>query len=283
MTACAYRSLEPVLRQRVAELRERREHDAVFVDVARRVASRRVGRAVAGGVGVVMALASFAFALLGYSRVDADGAHPDRITSTGLLFLAWPVALAVGAMARLLARPLLSVGGRVLLSGNPSVDLARLEATDPLREACDIAMSWERKSVALPLAAVSLLAPLSIHGILWAAFSHAERAASGMDDFGSWIALSVVIVGHAHLALLACAVHWTYKLRSAPTNELRRGLGRAWGKALLVSAGIACLPGVVLLAIPPILVVGTGLVFVPVMYHWAARTLERERLALEST
>ena len=281
MTACAYRSLEPVLRQRVAELCERRERDAVFVDVARRVASRRIGRAAGGVVGVVMAVAAFAVGLLGFSHDGSPGT--DRITSTALLFLAWPAAIVAGALARFFSRPLLSLGDRITMSGNPSVDLPRLEAADPLREACDLAMSWERRSAALPMAAVSLLAPLSIHGIVWWAVARPQPASSGMDDFGTWIALSVIIVGHAHLALLVCAVRWAYKLRSVETVQLRIGLGRGWGTALLVSAGVACLPGIVLLAIPPLLVLVTGLAFVPLMYHWTASTLARERMALEAT
>lgn len=281
MTACAYRSLEPVLWQRLADLRERREHDALFVDVARRVASRRIGRAVGGGVGVVMAAAAFAMGLLGFAHDGSPGT--DRVASTALLFLAWPVAIAAALTARFIARPLLSLGGRVAMSGNPSVDLARLEAADPLPEARDLAMSWERWSAALPMAAVSLLAPLSIHGLVWWAFARPQVAASGMEDFGTWIGVSVILVGHAHLALLGCAVRWAYKLRSVRTPKLPIGLGRAWGTALLVSACFACLPGIVLLAIPPLLVLVTGLAFVPLMYHWTASTLARERMALEAT
>jgi len=283
MTACAYRSLEPVLRQRVADLRARQEQDAMFVDVAHRVASRRIGRAVAGAVGVGMAIAAFAVALTGFSRDGSADASLCRITSTELLLLAWPAMLIAGPLARLLVRPLLSVRGRVPMSGDPSVDLARLQSSDPLRAAFDLAMSWERRSAALPLAAASLLAPLSIHALVWFPFAHLPTFTSGMDDFGTWIGLSVVIVGHAHLALLVCAVRWAYRLRSVETAKLRTGLGRAWGIALLVSAGIACLPGIVLLAVPPILVLVTGLAFVPLMFHGVALALDRERRALEAT
>jgi hypothetical protein len=283
MTACAYRSLEPVLRQRVAELRARQEQDAVFVDVAHGVASRRIGRAVGGAVGVVMALAAFAVGLMGLSRDGASGAQLFRITSTELLLVAWPAVLVARILARFFARPLLSMGGRIPMSGNPSVDLARLQTVDPLRAACDLARSWERRSAALPMAAASLLAPLSLHAFVWFPLAHVQSLASGMDDFGTWIGVSILIVGHAHLALLVCAVRWAYKLRSVETAKLRVGLGRAWGTALLVSAGVACLPGIVLLAIPPLLVVVTGLAFVPLMYHRTALALDRERRALEAT
>ena len=283
MTACAYRSLEPVLRQRVADLCERRERDAGFVDLARRVASRRIARAVGGAVGVALGVASFAAALGGFCLERSASVHLARVTSTGLLLFAWPAALVFTALARFVARALLSVDGRVPMSGNPAVDLANLEATDPLRDARDLAVAWERKSAVFPVAALSLLAPLTLHGLVWFALGRPQPFESGMGDFGEWIALSVVIVGHAHLALLVCAVRWAYKLGSVETPRLRLGVGNAWGTALLVSAGVACLPGVVLIGIPPILVLVTGLAFVPLMYFWTARTVARERVALEAT
>jgi hypothetical protein len=274
MTACAYRSLEPVLRQRVSELWARRERDAVFVEVARRVASRRIGRAVGGAVGVAFGVATF---LVGFA-----GFPSHKATATHLLFLGWPAALVVGLACRALAGPLLARRARVSLSGNLALDLRALEV-DPLRAACERAMAWERASAALPLAAMSLLAPLTIHGLLWLALCAANARPDGAEDFGTWIGLSAIIVGHAHLALLVCAVRWARKLRTTETAHLRRGLGRAWGKALLVSMGIACLPGAVLLAIPPMLVGVTGLLFVPLMYACTARTLLHERIALEAT
>jgi hypothetical protein len=47
--------------------------------------------------------------------------------------------------------------------------------------------------------------------------------------------------------------------------------------------GLACLPGIVLLGIPPILVALTGLLFIPAMYVVTARCIQRERFALEAT
>jgi hypothetical protein len=176
-----------------------------------------------------------------------------------------------------------ALAGQVPLSGDLGADLARLEAVEPLRDARDLATAWERRSAALPMAAISLLAPLTLHGMVWFGLARTTEAGSGLEDFGSWIALSVIIVGHAHLALLVCAVRWAWRLRRVDTFELRASGGKGWGTALLVSAGIACLPGVVLLAIPPILVAVTGLAFVPLMYHLMARTIERERTALAAT
>ena len=281
MTACAYRSLEPVFRQRLAELRERRDRDALLVDLARRVGERRVGRTIGGGVGVALGGAAFAVAIASFMcPAGLDGRA--RVASTILLLVAWPAALLCGATARLVARVLVA-DAPVALSGNPSIDLARLEAADPLRQAWEVAMRWERTSAALPMAALSLVAPLTIHWLVWSLFSRSFPDASKLQDFGWWIGISGILVGHAHLALLVGAVRWARRLRACPTVALRSDLTASWGLALLVSAGVACLPGVVLLAIPPILVLATGLLFVPWMFMAMARSIERERLALDAT
>jgi hypothetical protein len=286
MTACAYRSLEPVLRLRVADLCRRRERDSALADVARGVASRRIGRALAGATGVFLASAMFLVALR--SSILDDGERHAHVAATVLLLSAWPVACVVGALGRALAQPILSRWARVSLSGDPAVDLARLEASDPLRAACDVAMRWERRSTALPLAALSLLTPLTLHAILFAItvstpLGERGRGCDYLEDFGKWIGLSVWIVGHAHIALLVCAVRWASRLRTLPASEMRRPGIPSAGRALVISTGVACVPGLLLLAIPPTLVLVTGALFVPLMYGWTSRTLERERTVLEAT
>jgi hypothetical protein len=284
MTACAYRSLDPVLRQRVAELCEQREQEVAAVDVARRVVIHRIGRAFGGGAGVLLGVTAFLVALVSFLPPEGDrgGAH---MVSTVLLLGAWPVALIVGALARVVARARLFPGARVLLSGNPAADLARLEASHPLRQVRALATSWERAGAALPLAALSLVAPLTIHFLVWALVLVVSGGASvaALGDFGEWIALSALIVGHAHIALLVCATRWVYRLRARETAELGHEMNHSWGMALLVAGGVACLPGLVLLAIPPVLVLGTGVLFAPLMYRTTLRTMERERLAIEET
>jgi len=273
MTTCAYRSLEPVLVQRIAELRERRARDSVLVRVAERVYVRRVGRAVGGFVGVLMGVTAFAISLLG------DDGH--RGYATAALLLGWPAAVLGGVWGRLLAFGSFQLEPVPAPTGDAAGELARLEARDPLRDARDAAMRWERSSAAFPLAAVSLLAPLTIHFLVYALFDMSHFGVSTLDDFGKWVAVSAVIVGHAHLALLVCASRWAYKLRARSTDEIPLDVNRAWLEALLISAGIACLPGIVLLGIPPILVVLTGLLFVPVMFKLMARRVVDERGVLE--
>jgi hypothetical protein len=285
MIAAAYRSLEPVAAQRLAELRARREQGAYLVDLARGVASRRIGRAFAGAVGVAMGGTAFLLAVVRFiSRFDDD--HLGVVSS--LLLLAWPAALMAGAVARVVARGVLVAEAPTPAPGNPAEELARLEARDPLRNAIATAMRWERRAAALPLAALSLVAPLTIHWLVFLALSTQSVLAGGawghrlLDEFGWWVGLSAVLVGHAHIALLVAATRWACRLHRVSTDELRVA-HRPWVKALLISFGIACVPGAVLFVIPPILVVLTGLLFVPFMYGATVRTLLTERQLLEAT
>lgn len=282
MTACAYRSLEPVLVQRISELRERRERDSLLVELAAGVAARRIGRAIGGGVGVVLAGTAMLVAVSAF-LLDHPAQAALHEASTVLLLGAWPLAFLVALASRWTVRTVLRRAARMTASGDVAADLAALQARDPLRDTCAVAMRWEHRSAALPLAAASLIAPLSLHWIVWCVLSMPDIGARSAADFGSWIGMSVVLVGHAHIALLVAAVSWARKLRTVPTAYLRNGLSRAWGVALGVTVGVACLPGIVLLGIPPILVAVTGMFVVPVMFVATARSIERERLALEAT
>jgi hypothetical protein len=283
MTPCAYRSLQPALRERVEALCERRLTERPDACAARRVATRRMGWAAAGGVGIAMG----AMALL--SGLVANGAsYPADLdvsaTATCLLLGTWPAALVAGLIGVVVARLSTSVllDAPVTISGDPARDLARLEADDPLWNLRRLAARWEFVSAALPLAALSLAAPLTIHWLV------AELLGTGTPgptarEFGKWIGLSALIVGHAHLALLFMAVRWARSLRTCETLALRSWASSRWVRALFCAVGVAAVPGIVLLAIPPVLVGLTGLVFVPAMYALTARRVERERLALGAT
>jgi hypothetical protein len=85
---------------------------------------------------------------------------------------------------------------------------------------------------------------------------------------------------HAHLALVIACICWARSLRIREAIEARLAINRTWGTALAVTVATACVPGIVLLAIPPILVAITGLVFVPWMFRAMASVLVRERTML---
>ena len=283
MSACAYRSLEPVLQQRIAALRERHETEAPFVDVARRVAVRRVGRAAGGFIATVVGGGALVVGLASWLSSGTEETYAHTVASV-LLVAAWPAGIVTALVARAVARGILSgwADEPVRLTGDLARDLARLDADEPLAAMRRTAERWERSAAAWPLAALSLVTPLTIHLLVdW--IPNLGRDASLLQDYGTWIALSVVLVGHSHLAVLVGAVRWARSLRGRPTELLATDLSRSWGVTLLVAVGLACLPGIVLLGIPPILVALTGLLFVPAMYLVTARCIQRERFALEAT
>jgi hypothetical protein len=285
MAACAYRSLGPVVQERLTLLDEHRALDASLVAAARRVARRRIGRAWGGALALACGVTAFA---VGLASLPADYTVERQLHlwATGLLFSAPLVGLAGLVWGRLMARAWLAhkLDAPVQLSGDVTTDLARIEAADSLRSSREVATRWERASVALPIAAVSILAPLTIHGVVWCALRAPSGATSTslLSGFGEWIALSALIVGHAHLAVLIGSVRWACRLRATPTQQLRLDLHKHWGVTLLVAVGVACIPGVVLLGIPPLLVAITGVAFLPAAFGIAARKVMTERLELEA-
>jgi hypothetical protein len=145
-------------------------------------------------------------------------------------------------------------------------------------------------SVVLPAIAVSLLMPLTLHLAVWALFrgdrSYEEpagarewftRMATGFDE---WIAMSLMIVGHAHLVLAALLARFAYRVARTPLAELGNEQSRGF-KALFWTAGVAAVPGIILFAIPPLLVAVTGIVFVPFLWTGIRGIALRERTVLQ--
>jgi hypothetical protein len=197
--------------------------------------------------------------------------------STHILLLTWlgvgvVYLLALGA-ARFHLQRVVSRAGRS--TGDVFRDLAWLEAGGATREIAIRTHRLERVSLALPLALLSLLAPLTLHFLFSLVFLETD-----LQAFGGWIVISLVIVGHAHVTLLVLAVLHVLRLR----RELDRGLpvaGASRGfKALLWTTLASTMPGLFLLCIPPPLVFVTGVVFVPWAFAWAAHRAHVERLCL---
>jgi hypothetical protein len=285
MNASAYRSSDAVVRERIAVLRAARsepEYEASFA-LARRVAASRVARAVAGGVATLSGLCVFGFALASFL---ASGEN--RSTVEGRLCGVAEFALLGGWLAALVTGVVGCVGTYAGLRSDPnelacdavdpSIELATLERHDPLREMRDVSGRWEFAAVALPLTGISLLAPLTLHWVVAVAFLGGASSDEGFRT--AWIPVSALIVGHAHLALVIACVWWARSLRTREALEARLLINRTWGTALAVTVATACVPGVVLLALPPILVALTGLVFVPWMFRAMAAVLVRERAML---
>ena len=124
---------------------------------------------------------------------------------------------------------------------------------------------------------MTLLLPLTLHYGFLALFG-TESA----REFGAWIRLSMVIVGHAHLALVWMAIAFARKMERSTSEGLgAMPIHREWATAWAVTVGVSAIPGLFLLAIPPILVAVTGLVFVPLMFVLVRRCVINERALLE--
>jgi hypothetical protein len=117
----------------------------------------------------------------------------------------------------------------------------------------------------IPLAGFTLIAPLSLHAIV--GFINGDNR-----DFEEWCGMSFIIVGHVHVLLaVMIGLHFTRRWN----GEKAWPLGRIW----LASIGAACVPGALLLLIPPLLV---GVTALPMLLVYAAATyrLEAEQRAL---
>ncbi len=285
MTA-AYRDVSVLLEDRLARFRRRRAEEHEADEIAAKVFAAREGRIAGGAVGASLAVAMFLEAVAArLSDQDAEG-------SVLLLPSGWIAAVVAMAVARAwaLARATRALRREPVLTGDALVDLPLIGAADPLGELRARAIARETKSVAFPLAALSLLGPLTIHGAICLVIWMATGAAGEVRDFGFWIATSAVLVGLAHAALVLQVVLWARSLRRRETARLRDKLHSAWSKALLITGGVALVPAIFIawgeelapfVVIPPILVLLTGVLFLPFAYLGAARCLEQERVALD--
>ncbi len=269
-----------------------------FVKVARalepslpqlhRVYARRWGRIVGGATGTLLAFIwPFTF-LLPHTKPPDGEFYPSP--SYGLSgwwmvgsFLAAILAgFAAAPIAKLLTRARFLTRQAPAITGNEQLDVARLDAADPYGSRARALKALEVPSVALPMVAGSMLLPLVIHLVVYAAWCALTSTTFKMDDYAAWIAMSMVIVGHAHLALAVCVSLFARKLGRTPSDDIEMtSRNRDWGVALGVATLVAAIPGVILLAVPPILAVLTGLAFIPFMYLFVRSRILSERGALE--
>jgi hypothetical protein len=153
-------------------------------------------------------------------------------------------------------------------SGDVFADIARLEAEHPVASLHARTAALETASIAWPLAAAAALAPLSIHFLVAGYWARGE--------FDGWMGMSYVVVGHVHLFLALLAVRLARRLRRC--DDLASFRLKAW-EAYGWTVAVSLVPGAVLYVIPPAVVTLTGL-FIPLLWHWALRTVRRERALL---
>ncbi len=269
----AYRSAyHHLVGMRLAALRRTQEEVEPVLPRLRRVGAARLARAAAGTVGLAAAAATVAGAF------RDDGGATYALIGGGLLAMCAYVGVrALAAFGGLFVRR-----GRWRipeLTGQLDVDLARIDASHPTAALARRVERLEIWSTALPLAAISLLAPLTLHflvGLLFGWTSSPYRSTA--EEFTTWLRISLVIVGHAHLALMACAIAFARKMKRLDTLGVAGLMIHAeWAKALGIAVAVAAVPGIILLALPPVIAALTGLVFVPAAFISTRRRVLDER------
>jgi hypothetical protein len=264
----AYRDSVDGARLRYEDLRERTLEDLVVHADVSRVLAARTGRVWAGAAGiggaVLMALCAAASAFV--PRVV-------HVSPTSVLLASWPMMGAAYVIGRLAGERRQRAAALPPATGDVHADLARLERAVRAAPIRALAVRIERASTGLPMVAVGLLAPLTLH----AAF----RVLIGVGpDLDEWIRLSLVLVGHAHLVLAYLLWRLATKACGLAVAELRREGRRARWPILGLTVLASALPGALLFLIPPALTAVTGVAFIPLLTRIMLDKLGAERWIL---
>lgn len=269
----AYRdSDEHIVTRRLRELDVARKRLAAHMPALNDARSARLARLSAGVVGVAGAVATVLACI--------DTVVPEGPLATYCLVGSVGASVATYVVVRVLTVLL----GRVdvppqetfVRGASLAEDLQRLDELHPLRVAQAKLERREVASVAWPLAAISLLAPLTLHFGVAMAFMDVT-----LRDFSKWIMVSAIVVGLAHLALVAMAVRYAVRIGKMSVEAFRAASpNRDWVVAYCVAILASCVPGILLMAVPPAISLVTGLAFIPFMFRWARSCILRERDAI---
>lgn len=247
----------------------------------RAIHARRVARSAAGATAVSgFVLVALATAWNGLTSSSFRAPAPTFVLlGAALASIAVYVALHLYASAHF--------DGLVLASFDKSEDtlakLARMESDNIRRAAARLVASNERASVGLPLAGVGLLAPLTIHLGVWALINAGRPdPMRWIQAFDWWIAATLILVGVAHGVLVYLAWRFARIAAESPTRHLERQRPVGGWAALGWTVAGSLLPGIIAIAIPPVIVFLTGALFVPYSFHAMHRRLVEERNLLES-
>ncbi len=140
-----------------------------------------------------------------------------------------------------------------------------------LRSGPRSADSLEAASLVVPGIGIAFTLPLLMH------LPFAMLLGAGTKGFDDWVAISAIIVGPTHVALAALIALRGWQLA---TDRKTISRARVYWLAVLVS----CVPGLAYLAIPPAIVMLTGLPFITLLgYMDTLVARERAELGAEAT
>jgi hypothetical protein len=281
--AFSYRDNEVGLRvYRDGLLREREQEISALPPQLTRVYVRRASRIAAGVVAAIGFGAMTIAAILGQGVDAAFNTHLVTVPLTPILLATLAAVPVVALFARTVAhfRLLGLVRSSLRLTGDTRADVERLERTTSTMVA-ERADALESPSVAMPLVGWALLAPLTIHFLVYAAMSNNEPLDMFLHGFDWWICASLLLTGVAHFTLAALGFRFAKRLREVG-NGVALNDPSSWAPlGWTFLAG--CLPGVILYLVPPVLVGATGLVFIPATFAFMKYRVQNERLVLDAT
>lgn len=136
----------------------------------------------------------------------------------------------------------------------------------------------ERLSWAFPASLLAFIAPLSIHFVVGALFMNNRYA----RDFDRWMVMTMAMVGAAHLFVaIFTARHVILVQREMNAGKIPIGAKRGWVTMGFATAA-GCVPGALLVGIPPLLVAATGSLYLPLLFSQLSQRMGNERGLIES-
>jgi hypothetical protein len=122
------------------------------------------------------------------------------------------------------------------------------------------------RSLSVPTLGIALLSPLTLHALVWVPLG---MFAHDLMAFDYWAIMSIWITGVTHLVFAAACARRVSRLAAGqPARTLR--------SVIVITVVTSCVPFVLLLAIPPILVAFTAMLLLPLL-RAIDRLVERER------
>lgn len=130
-----------------------------------------------------------------------------------------------------------------------------------------------RAAIYAPLVALLSLLGLSLHRLV--SIFHISRA-----DFSFWILLSVLITTHVNIVVFVFAARFAREARRDPPEEVRKRVMRRAILHAILAAAVSCVPFLMIYLIPPVFVLVTALVSLPITYRVSivSRLNERTRM-----
>ena len=272
-THLVYRDSDEAARHLLPQLLDHQRAELALLEATRAVAADQIGRIVGGLAALVVAVSSFVAPVIVGALVDAN----EVLAVTPLILLIIPVA---GWLGRVVGR----VKGRRLVehqmsewltpSADARADVERFEVRGPRALLHEVIARRRVAALALPMSAAALAGPLLLHAFV----SLPVLLLDGdLSSFAMWMMISVPIVGLAHLTLIALV--WRHARRLTDRIEGAHD----WFKAVGLVTAASCVPGALLLLVPPLISFVTGMLVIPAIFHWGRVMRDREAMVLSAS